>query len=264
MRKLLQIISLAAIAALYSCTVKENRIDCPTFLDLIVRRQADSIFQGGRAWCYLFDNDGTFFAADSLSEMDGRDTILYYSIQPKRTVTAVVSNREVCDGRVIAQEGEEMCELYSYSKDMVCYLEQIADRIDRQDKQFCRLTIVLTEDAIRLAHGLEATFTSRYNGLTYPFLKASEGQFAFTSVFSDEGEATVRLPRQGGSGLTLHLLQPNGFAAEYDLYEAMTSCHYDWNKDSLEDMTLYITLNTVTGNLVVEDWKTSDVSGGEF
>lgn len=264
MRKLLHIISLAALAALFSCTVKENRIDCPTYLDLIVRRQADSIFRGGRAWCYLFDNDGTFFAADSLSKMDEWDTILYYSIQPKRTVSAVVSNREVYNGRVIARKGEEMCELYSYSKDVVCYQEQIVNKIDRQDKQFCRLTLILDEDAVHLAHELKAQVRGNYNGVSYPFLKASEGPFEFTSLFTDEGVATVRLPRQGGSGLTLSLLQPNGFVAEHDLYEVMASYHYDWHKESLEDITLYITLNAVTGNLVIEDWKVRNIEGREF
>lgn len=263
MRKLL-LTSLAALVVLSSCTIKENRTDCPAYLDLAVTRQADSVFHSGRAWCYLFDGSGTVSASDPLSGMNGRDTLLSYTIRPKRSVTAITSNREVVGGKVTVTPGSEMCELYSYRKDITCFQEQVTDRIDRQDKQFCLLTLVLSDEALHLASGLKANVKGNYNGLSYPLLKATEGQFAFTSAFADNGTATVRLPRQGGPGLFLRLVQPGGFVSEYDLYEGMVSLHYDWYKDSLDDLTLKVNLNTVTGNLVIEDWKMRRLDGWEF
>lgn len=262
MKKLACIFLTLAVCA--SCSVKEDRDACPSFLRLTVTRQAGNVYQDGLAWCGMYDGDGTRWAVSPLTRMDVRDTLLRYAVSPRRTVRAVVSSSEAVSGRVEPQTGEEFPKLYAYGKDVVCLDELVNDIIYQQDKQYCNLTVQLSEVAVPLAPELVVSVDAPYSGTLFPSLEPCTGHYLYRTVFDASGRASLRLPRQGGEGLRLMVQKPDAFSSGYDLYEEMRRAHYDWASPSLSDFEITVSLNSVEGDLVVEDWTIVDIPGKEF
>lgn len=252
------------LLAVSSCSVKEVREDCPAFLGLTVTSQYDFIFQEGKAWCNLFNEDGTRFENSPLEEMNRRDTTLWYRILPRRTVSAVVSNREIVAGCVVAPYGEEMTDLYAFRKDIACIPEEVTEVIYKQSKQYCNLTVQLAEVAMPFAPELIVRVDCPYDGSSFPSMKAHSGDYLYRTIFDANGTAVLRLPRQGGEGLKLSVQKIDAFTSSYNLYDSMRMAHYDWNAESLDDFKITVSLNSVTGDFIIVDWDIVDVGNREF
>lgn len=262
MRKICYIFLAAALMS--SCTVKEHRDRCPSFLGLTVTFQPEFIFRDGKAWCSVFNEDGSVLEADALDGMNLRDTTIWYTIQPRRTVTAVVSNREMASGSVTAQAGEEFTELYAFRKDVVCLEENVEEVIYRQDKQFCNLSVQLSEVAMPLAPELVVRVDAPYDGTSFPSMLAHPGDYVYRTVFDTDGRASIRLPRQGGEGMRLSVQKMDHFTNTVNLYEEMRRAHYDWTTSSLLDFEITVSLNSVTGDIELVDWTVVDKGDYEF
>lgn len=252
------------LLAVSSCSIREERDDCPSFLGLTVTSQYDFIFQEGKAWCDLFSEDGSRFEDSPLEEMNARDTTIWYRIFPRRTVSAVVSNKEIVAGNVVANYGEEFCELWAFRKDIVCLEEEVNEMIYKQDKQFCNLTVQLSEAAKPMASELIIRVNAPYDGMSFPAMKAHMGDYLFRTIFDENGKATIRLPRQGGQGLMLYVQKIDSFTSTYNLYDIMSMAHYDWNAASLDDFELTASLNSVSGDIEIIDWEVVNIGDQDF
>ena len=251
------------LMTLASCTVLEDRSVCPTNLAVTVTGQPDNIYQDGLAWCDVYASDGSRIAASSLDSMNVRDTTLLYSVAKRETVTVVVSSKEIVDGCVVADKGSEMDELYAMRTEVDCSGEFAQDVIDHVDKQFCNLTVILAEDALPYASVLSALVTAPYDGTVFPFLEAHRGDFSCEKPFDGNDAIEMRLPRQGGPGLVLKLVTDN-FTATTDLYAVMEEASYDWTAPSLDDFTIVVNINRVTGIIEVLDWEVEELGDREL
>lgn len=255
---------LFAVLTASACTVLENRGVCPSYLNLTVCHHPDEgIFPGGKAWCLLYDEKGEIIESSSLEKMDIRDTTLLYSVQPRRTVTAVTSGRVVSAGCVYAAPGEQMDSLYAFRKDLECRDEEVSESILIQDKQFCTLSVNLDEEALPYASDLILRIEAPCNGTTFPSLEAHSGEFLCQMAFGGNPSVIVRLPRQGSPGLTL-LLRTELFTATYDMYEVMSAAGYDWTSPSLEDFRITVSINASTGQLEISEWEVEEMGDKEF
>lgn len=262
MKKICYIMLMAVAVA--SCTVKEDRDKCPSFLGITVTSQYDFIYQGGKAWSSVYNEDGTLVKGDHLTEMNDRDTTLWYDILPRRTVSAIVSNRDMSTGKVVADNAEEFCALYAIRKDVACVEENVEKVIAKLDKQYCQLTVHLSEHTMPLREQLTLLTTAPFNGLMFPSMTASAGQYGYRTAFDEKGVATVRIPRQGASGLAISLEMDGTLTNSYDLYEQMSRAHYDWKKDSLDDYDITVSVISAIGNITIEDWSIVDIHSYEF
>lgn len=247
-----------------SCSVKENRANCPSWLDLTVVSQYDFIFEDGKAWCSIYEESGERMCVSPLTEMNDRDTLLTYTIDPKRTVSAVVTSKEIINGAVTVPFGEEMSNFYAFRKDIACFDEVETDVIYKLHKQYCLLTVNLSEVAKPFAKYLTARVDAPYDGSSFPSFAAHKGDYRYKTTFDSEGKAYLRLPRQAGIGMTLTIAKEGAFADTYDLYEAMRMAHFDWTKDSLDDYEITVTLNGAGAEFEIEDWKVVDLGDKEF
>ena len=259
----LRFIILASLVAV-SCSVRENRGDCPSFLSLTVTPQVNLIFEGGRAWCDLFAEDGTRLEHSPLTDMNRRDTTLLYRINPRRTVSAVVSNKEISGGMVVAGYDEEFCELWAYRKDIPCTGDEASEIIQESNKQFCRLTVRLSEESLHFAPGMSVRISAPYDGVCFPSMKVHSGKFSCGAALDEKGGATVCLPRQEGNGLTLNLIKPDEFTVTFDLYDAMRGAGYDWNAPSLDNFDMTVTLSSMCGEVEIADWSFVGIGNREF
>lgn len=252
------------LLATASCSVKEIRDDCPCYFGLTVTSQNDSIFQNGNVWCGIFNEDGSLAEGNVLSEMNVRDTTMSYRIDPRRTVSAVASSREVVEGKVTVPLGSEMTKLFAYRQDFVCTSEFVDGVIDRQDKQYCTLDIHLTEAAMPFASQLVIRIEAPYNGTSFPSMEAHSGEFQYKAVFDASGRVSIRIPRQGATGARLSVQKLNAFSATYDLYGDMSMSGYDWNRASMEDFSFPVGLNSTTGTIEISDWTPIELGDYEF
>ena len=256
-------LSYILLVTLASCTVLEDRSVCPANMGLTVTSQPDYIYQDGLAWCSVYASGGSRIAASPLDSMNVRDTTLLYSVAKRETVSAVASSREIVDGSVVAERGDEMEELYASRLDIDCSGEFAQGVIDYVDKQFCTLTVVLADDAIPYASVLGVLVRGAYDGTSFPSLAARQGEFLCEKPFGGKDAVEMRLPRQGGPGLVLELFT-DAFTATCDLYSIMEEASYDWNAPSLDDFTVTVSINSVTGVIEVLDWEVEELGGREF
>lgn len=257
MKKLCYIISFMMV--LVSCSIKEQRDECPSFLDVTVASQYDFIYRDGKAWCNIYNSDEKLFDAALLFHMDQKDTTLYYSILPRRIVSAIVSNRDIVTDCVTVELGEEYGEVYITRKDIVCFNEYVQETISKINKQFCILKIKLSEISRPYASQLIVGVEGDYDGVCIPSMKAHKGPYSFHTIFNEEGEAVIRLPRQGGEGLKLYLqLEGESTKSYVDLYDKMRMSHYVWTDESLKDFEIEVSLNSVTMDLDIVDWNIID------
>lgn len=251
------------LVTLASCTVLEDRSVCPTNFGLTVTRQAGHIYQNGLAWCNVYAADGSRIAESPLDGMNVRDTTLLYNVAKRETVSAAASSREVVSGCVVATQGDDMEELYAGRIDVDCSGEYAEGVIDRVDKQFCNLTVVLAEDALPYAPVLGLNVRAPFDGTVFPSLAAHKGEFLYSTAFDGEDAVVVRLPRQEGEGLALSLVTDK-FTASCDLYSIMNEASYDWSAASLADFTVTMSINSVTCVIEVLDWEIEDLGDREF
>lgn len=256
--------TILALSVLASCSVREDRMVCPASLELTVTRQVDSIYQNGLAWCYVWSEEKVLIASSPLEGMNGRDTMLRYEV-PRTALSVVSSSREMTGGCVVAERDSCMCELWAFRLDVDSRGEKIVGIIDRVDRQFCNLTILLSKDAMPYVSALEVIVLSPYNGTVFPSLAAHAGDFLYATAFDSRGRAFARLPRQGGPGLVLSLADNGGsFASNIDLYDYMVQAGYDWTATSLCDFTVTVGLNSAGGEMEIIDWDVEEIGDREF
>ena len=248
----------------FSCSVKEDRTECPCFLSLKVLPQAEHVFPGGAAWCGLFDGDGSVLTENSLGRMNVRDTLLAFEVAPRRRISAVVSNHRPQNGAVKASEGEEFCALYAFRKELDCLGEEARDSICIQNKEFCTLTVQLSAQAVPLAEDLVLNVSAPFCGTEFPSLRAARGNYTCRTPFNSAGVAVVRIPRQADVGLLISVEKLGRFSSEIDLYTIMDTSDYDWMKESLSDFSVTVNLNSISGHCAVLDWEVVDSGNREF
>lgn len=265
MNKLLYLFPAASMLLLaVSCSVKEDRTVCPCFLSLKVLSQNEGVFSGGKAWCNVFDGEGAVLAWNSLSGMDRRDTLLTFDISPRRRISAVVANRLPGEGSVKASPGEEFCPLYAFSKEMDCLQEEACDSICFQNKQYCTLKVQLEAAAVPMAEDIVLKVSAPFCGIDFPSLRATKGEYSCSARFDAGGVALIRIPRQDGEGLSLSVDNPGRFSSVLNLYEVMKSSDYDWERESLDDFSVTLNIDSVSGQCAVLDWKLVETGSYEF
>lgn len=249
-------------AVLVSCSVKEDRGDCPSHVSITVERDGGR-FDGGKGSINLYKN-GTIIGSDVLTGMDKADTTLSYMVQPRGEVSAIVSNHPVFADRIVADNNTMFPKLFISRTDLQCIHDEESFHVSGYGKEHIILHLQLDETAKETDKTIYFTVEGRYDGINVVSMQPSEGGFRYASVFDRDGRGTVVIPRQAGPGLTLILEKLGIFRTEYDIYRAMLSAGYNFNGTDLDDFDVRISLNSITGRIRVPDWNSYDIDNTEF
>lgn len=242
---------LAALPLTVSCSIKENRKDCPCYLDVYLERQADVNFSEGKAWCSVWMDD-KLIASD---EMPVPDDSLEFRIHPRDVVTAIVSSSP----STIAAKGQQMPALHIARRDVDCNRECASLTFETLDKRYCLLSLTLSEEALEFRDRISIELSSPYNGIDIPSLKASRGSFSFVTSPDKEGRASAVIPPQAGPGLQLTIRLDDRCSSTTDLYALMKESLYNWDGRNLADFSCVISLNGVSQAFEISDWDLVDI-----
>lgn len=254
MRGICKIMVFAAAAIIPSCSIKEDRKECPCFLDVSVLRQAVEIFPSNRAWCSVWANGTENVGEHVFEPVIGSDGLYSCSVKKNPSTAVVISNIEPNNGKIATQTGCQMERLYVSRHDIDCTGEQTLALFDSFGKQYVTVRFRLDKEAQEFKDNLTLTFDGPYDGLSLPSLTAHKGTFSYLTEFDEKGEAAVRIPPQGGPGLKIGIRLDNNQPATVDLYRLMLDAGFDWKSESLRDFTTKVSLNSITGILEFVDW----------
>lgn len=249
-----------------SCTVLEDRVPCPCYLDIDYREVLQSPWPDGWGGCV----DVTLFAPPPVwtenRRMEACPEVEEVAVEKAQLrVVGLVHNRPMRDfldgGTQIRYEaGNQIDSLYVHTEVVDCTGEE-ARSVLRPHKQFS--TLFFTDEA-------DGEWCRRYNlvirgttcGLDTEDFSALDGEYLYTIQEDDgAGRISVRIPRQKQADLLLEFWDKDDhlkrFSTPIGLY--LFAAGYDPDALDLPDYEIHIDFRQALLYLRVADWTETRV-----
>ena len=246
---------LCALLLTASCTVKEDRVECPCefTLDLSECDIKDdvltfSIWDGSKKVVsdYYYADDmgkrytfklerkvfrGSAFTGDVNSLHDGRNLLVKYGLQADS--------------------------LYAWAQDIDATGET-SNEIVLLHKQFATVTFDLSEYD-NAGNPLLVCLTGNYGGTD--ILTSGPVRNDFLYEFETDGSRfyPVRLTRQGDNSLTMELFSGDVSIAKINIAAILASEGYDWSAADLADITVAVTAKDAEITVELGPWDNVDI-----
>lgn len=254
----------ASALMLQGCSVKEDRSECPCYLDVMLPSQAEEYFPHNRAWCSIWA-DGTDYIMEHVFEpVIGNDGKFSCAVRKNPSTAVAVTNLKPENQKITVHTGEQMEELYASRRDVECLSDETGIKIESFGKQYVNVCFRLNDDALPFRENLTITLDGPYDGLSLPSMTPHLGAFSCSSRFDGNGEATLRIPPQGGPGLKAGIRLDTNPPVTMDLYRAMLEAGFDWEAGSLGNFGIELGMNNVIGASEILDWEIITLEGIKF
>lgn len=247
--KLSEIISVTGLLmTVASCSVKEDRTDCPCRLSLEMNAVDTSVVQ--YAELVVTNSDG-FFLRDTLEVEDFQNG--YVAQVPRGEIGVGVycgASGSVDDaGRLEINYGEECPHVYMHSSFIVADGETTVEEV-RMRKNHCIMTI-------RVQAEKDFPFRLEAKGMIDGYEsggKPSVGAFMYAMYVDEQGCCQFVLPRQTDNSLVLEVHGEKDILRTFALGEYVAASGYDWLDDDLKDITISLDYALTQVAVSVEDW----------
>ena len=218
------------LVALVSCSVKEDRGDCPCYLTVDAERTVSV--------------DG-WFGTTSLFNVNGG----FVDRQVPRGIVDIVASH----GRFSIPEGQQMDSLFARRIPVDTDGESAYARVTLC-KNFATIELDFKdEDDGRTDYDLLATGT--ISGVDARSLNPEEGSFSFVPEPNTDGRGyAFRVPRQKDETLKLLLSKDGNIVETIDLGYLVAKTGFDWKAESLGDIAILCDLPAHTFTITVKDW----------
>lgn len=233
-RKLFVVLFMALTA---SCTVKEDRVECPCefTLDVSECRITDDVLSFS-LWDGQTRKVNDHFNADDL----GRKYNYQLDRKVFRASAYTGDSNSLHEGsRLLVKYGMQADSLYAWAMDIDARGEN-ANEIVLLHKQFATITFDLSEyDSADTP--LRVCITSSYGGLDILSLSPVKNDFLYE--FTTDGSCLypVRLTRQGDNSLVMDIYSGNTPLAKINVGSIIAASGYDWCATDLSDITVTVT-----------------------
>lgn len=239
-----------------SCSVKEDRVPCPCYLNVSFqdKEKIDGTV-GILAWA---DDEVFRVGLHNVKQYNP-----YWIKAVHKGVFDMAAYRGVRgvreDGHtVIIPKGSQSDSLYAYYTDVDATGEMAYADVAFK-KQFATVTVDICRTAEEMP---DFTFLVKGNTCGFDLLSfdAVSGEFEFAPV-PVQGERTVsfRVPRQVDDSMTLQLWRRGETAGKYPLGEYIKRVGYDWSTEELHDVRILIDLVIGQVTIAVEGWESGAV-----
>ena len=224
-----------------SCSIKENRTDCPCGLTVELA--------GLPVRPVVLRVTGEEYA---LTEVVHADTVLVLSVpRGEMAVSAVGGALAEGDGSVRIPEGEEAPPLYLFHADVSTDAEQVVLPVTLH-KQFCSLEM-LFKGPSGYGPPFEVAVQGFYGGWE-PDGSPAPGPFSRRLLPGADGRAVLRLPRQGDDSLLMHIVFSDQVVRTFALGSYIAAAGYDWSAPDLEDLTLTVDISLTSVTISSDLW----------
>ncbi|MBQ7269026.1 MAG: hypothetical protein IJS62_04130 [Bacteroidales bacterium] len=229
------------LLACTSCSVKEDRSECPCILSLYTSDAAGKTV-GVEVW-----NTGGVCVARG--ETDA--TLLELKVPRghlKVTAWSGLADCRLLGGVVSIPRGGQMDELCAWRSEADCSGEQ-ASLILFLHKQWATVNLKLENYPFPQALP-DLKIRGAVNGYDLASGLPVEGGFLFSPPFSGEGDIVFRLPRQHGGELLLEV-GPKVLA----IGDMIVRSGYDWEEPDLDDIYIWVDYLKSTVKIGISDWN---------
>ena len=238
---------LVPLLLLPSCSIKENRAECPCALTLeLTGLPVRPVVLGVVGEGYSF------------TEVIHADTVLVLPVpKGELAVSAVGGALAEEDGSVRIPEGEEAPPLYLFHADVSSGDEQVVLPV-LLHKQFCTLELLFSGPP---GYGppFEVAIEGFYGGWQ-PDGSPAPGAFSRRLLPGSDGRAVLRLPRQGDDSLFMHIVFSDRIVRTFALGTYIAASGYDWSAPDLDDLTLHVDISLTSVTISTDLWsRTEDI-----
>ena len=225
------LIGLLGLGVLASCSVKEDRSDCPCWLT--VEAESTATLAGWYGNQRLFDGHKGGFA----------DRIV-----PRGDI-AIISSK----GEFTVAEGLQMDELFAELQHVDTDGEKAFAKVQLK-KQFATVTLEF-KDAVDGRTDYDIIAKGNIQGADSQTLEPKEGPFKCFPVAAPERGYQFRVPRQKDNSLTAELWSEGALVDTIPVGELIEKAHFDWRRESLGDIHIMADLPAKTFTITVMEWE---------
>ncbi|MCQ2146085.1 MAG: hypothetical protein MJZ16_01060 [Bacteroidales bacterium] len=253
-RQILLLLHFAFIIQLFtSCSVKEDRSECPCTLTL----DLSQMMIGQTVTIIGFSGNSTFERTINISEEDsvikervtkGKVHLCAYS-----GIADMVSNK----ASLLIPTGEQCDPVYMTSYDILCEGESKVDTI-KLHKQYADVTVKFT-DSVDQEFPYSICVKGKISGIDIYSLDPTIGDFEFKP--QPEGgfgrEFRFRVPRQIDDSLCIEIWNSLSLLSTLDIGKEIEKNGFDWDKKNLDDVSIDIDYSHSEMHLQIFDWEKS-------
>lgn len=249
---------IAVLIALSSCNVYEDRMDCPSWLNLILDRCGSVKDVHVSAW------NGTVLFSENISLSDYPHV---YEREVEKGMTTICVfcglDRSVRDGYdVVIPKGEQADSLFIHNRTLMCEDEFTIDTVQlKKHWTTVKMKVHVKDAELNIKSGVEDDYKfvvrSDISGVNMLSLEPLSGEFEFSPLMDDQGFFVFRLPRQEGDAeeLLMDIYKDEVLIDELPLGRQLSSVNYDWTEDNLSDVDMTLHIATSRAVITVKPWE---------
>jgi len=237
---------------LFSCSVKEDRLDCPVQLSLDISS-------------YGIEDQGLVISTTNENVIIKQyyypglsDSLLLFSM-PKGELfisgITTLSSCYVADMKVLCPEGRQYDRLFTYSNTIKAMGEYASDRIIMH-KQYTLLELDLAHIITKDDFVDKLTVKGNYSGLDLIDGTPLTLPYKTRCDCIDSTHFLVRVPRQGDDRLELDLVMSSGKILTFPIGTMLRQSGFDWNAEDLDDARIEIVTIEAGVTITIQDWET--------
>ena len=245
-----RILCLVVILLPCSCTVKENRSDCPC--DLLVL-PAEKLESEGSVVVSLVQ-DGAVVGQEMLGREDFEAGKCLMTVNRRPTTVTVfsgITSMSLQGGRKLSIRSAQQCdELFTSTSDA----KPSGDSFECQvclHKNFARLFLTV----LNLRNGMDMRITGTVSGYDILDTEPCEGDF---NIPAERGDAArgccIRLPRQTDESLALEVSVRGVTVKTVPLGSIIAATGYSFKDEDLMDIVMTVDLEKSYASVTVGDW----------
>ena len=249
----LSVPALAVLAALCSCSVKEDRTECPCCVTVMTETDSQCLV------CF-FDGGTSLLDRKTMlpEELTSGDNFTDVRKGPPSVCVLQTSGDALVSGNhtVSCREGMEADPVYAWSVSTLAEGEELLVRSSLQ-KQYAALTVYLAGD-----FPYDVRVESALGGLDLTGLSPTAGGgFSFRPQVED-GNCRFRILRQkDGEPIMLYSTdkEDGSVIDSVDLNRYISRAGYNWAAASLDDISIALDYVKMTITVSIDEWSDSEV-----
>lgn len=246
------LLTMLVVAVASSCSVKEDRSDCPCILSVIFPEGTKSASFESSTMSILTDGSEDQYTFHLDTDLEIREHIVPRGF----TSLSVISSNEngVLGFDVVTfPEGCECDRIYAHSSLVDCTGETASDTVHLH-KQFAIISLEITGSSA--IEELSVIVDGSYNSLGLFNLSPIPGRYRCHARVTGSRYYEVLVPRQKKGELMLYVydLSESMELASVNLEAILESAHFDWSKMDIDDIKLTLDMESSDVCIFIEKW----------
>ena len=249
MRHVAIIVGILGLMALCSCSVKEDRSDCPCWLTVDLS-ETNGAYVQLKAWC----------PAPVFSESIPRSQRnAFHEYRVPRGQVRLSAYRETpglfLEGEVLSiTEGSQMDSLFACTS-LVDTDAEFAHETILLHKNFATVSVIFKDEENGRPADCRLDVSGTVAGVDVRTLEPIPGRFSCTAEEPLEGGFAFRVPRQMDADLNAALYSHDGILMEsYPVGWLIQQAGFDWSKTDLSDVEILVDTPTASFTITVKEW----------